>query len=65
MPRLIELYINNLDEVNAAMTALEKGEVAWSVVVMSAYEKNASTRQENPGMMSPPLISSSALSACT
>ena len=47
MPRLIELYMNNklkldelvtrtyaLDEVNDAMTALEKGEVARSVVVM-------------------------------
>jgi S-(hydroxymethyl)glutathione dehydrogenase/alcohol dehydrogenase len=47
MPRLIDLYMNkkikldelvtrtySLDEVNEAMTALEKGEVARSVVVM-------------------------------
>jgi S-(hydroxymethyl)glutathione dehydrogenase/alcohol dehydrogenase len=47
MPRLIELYMNKklkidelvtrtyaLDEVNEAMVALEKGEVARSVVVM-------------------------------
>jgi len=47
MPKLIDLYMNkklkldelvtrtySLDEVNEAMTALEKGEVARSVVVM-------------------------------